>query len=498
MNIEVISVDTQGITHRSVVEEGDTLAVTITTKPDNEDQKEIKKEKICRYFKLDKKCKFGNDCWFYHQTDVKEENESVDRNGKQNMKIKVMENKTEETIENKNVISNFENEKPKKGHKKKKWKGKTCKFFESPMGCKYGDTCSLQHYRAIGDAGKTSSNEDETEAESALSVAEIHKPAPVECTEEQSLVCNASSFEKKESHQDKVLISEIELEKDISKRALATQHRSHNGDQENGHSLRKNLKEEISRHQNCRFFKKGTCKDGENCRFQHREATKSSKTQNKTNEIKTGKDFILSDTNKKELEENKMKAVENWISSSAKAEESKSRSSDTRTKCPYFAKGYCRQKSTCKLLHSNRNDETEFLTPELVDVNNSKIEEKTRKEKNCVKLDSEKTVQCKFFTTKRGCLKKFCPYLHKQKIQESHDLSDKVNDSNGEITEVQLLRETELKQLEKRFAGEERFCIIKKNPNTIYVVKVEPTDPDWVRRLCCCSSEPNPGVIWAV
>ena len=94
-------------------------------------------------------------------------------------------------------------------------------------------------------------------------------------------------------------------------------------------------------------------------------------------------------------------------------------------------------------------------------------------------------------------MNKFCPYLHNQKIQESHGLSDKANYSHGEITEVKLLRETELKQLEKRFAGEERFCIIKKNPNTVYVVKVEPTDPDWVRTLCCSSSELNPGVICA-
>ena len=494
MNMETISVDTQSVTYRSVVEEGDTLAVTITTKPNNEDQEEIKKEIICRYFKLNGKCKFGNNCWFYHQKNIKEETESVDKNGKQNMKVKEMENKTQETIESKNVISNFENEKPKKEHKKKKWKDKTCKFFESPMGCKYGDNCSLQHYRAIGDAGKTSSNEDETEAKSVLSVERINIPTPVECTEEQS-VCNASSFEEKECHQSKVLISEIELEKEISKKELAVQRRNQNGEQGNGHSLKKNSKEEISRRQNCRFFKKGICKDGEKCRFKHRrEPTKSSKTQNKTNEIKTGKDFILPDTNEKELEENKIKAVENWVSSGAEAEESRSGNSDTRKKCPYFAKGYCRHKSNCKLLHSGRTDKAELLTSEVVDDNSSTKEEKTRKEKNS---DSEKTIQCKFFIKKRGCLNKFCPYLHNQKVQESNGLSDKANYSHGEITEVKLLRETELKQLEKRFAGEERFCIIKKNPNTVYVVKVEPTDPDWVRTLCCSSSELNPGVICA-
>ena len=496
MDIETISVDTLVVTHRSVVEEGDTLAVTITTKPNGKDQKEMKKEKTCRYFKLDKKCKFGSDCRFYHQTDIKEKTESGDKNEKQNMKIKVLENKTQESIESKNVISNFENEKPNKEHKKKKRKEKTCKFFELPMGCKYGDSCNLQHYRAVSDAGKTSPNEDETEAESVLSLERTANiPAAVQCIEEQSIVCDSSSFQEKEFHKDKVLISETELEKDISKRALTTQHSNQNGDQENGHSLRKNSREEIRRRRNCKYFKKGTCKDGENCRFQHREPTKSSKTQSKTSESKASKDFILFDTNKKELEESKIKAVENWISSSARVEESMSRNGDARKKCPYFSKGYCRNKSTCKLLHSNRNDETEFLTPETVDINNSNLKEKMGREKNTVNLDSEKTVQCKFFTTRRGCLNKYCPYLHDKKIQESHGRSDKVNDSNGEITEVQHLRETELKQLEKRFAGGERFCIIQKEPNTIYIVKVEPTDPDWVRALCRSSSEPNPEVI---
>ena len=171
----------------------------------------------------------------------------------------------------------------------------------------------------------------------------------------------------------------------------------------------------------------------------------------------------------------------------------------------------------------------------LADLNNS-AEENGKNEKSTSNEATSHSLPvralnhtvCKYFMSKQGCIHgRNCRFRHvysrsvKKSFKNQHDArtkSDKVAvkdlisdqsvkgmncdtgqikvDTGQEVLVLQLtsdrsdckddtirnkqLRETELKQLERRFAGQEKSILVHKGPPTIYRVNLSPTDPDWV------------------
>ncbi|XP_057305511.1 uncharacterized protein LOC130642510 [Hydractinia symbiolongicarpus] len=89
--------------------------------------------------------------------------------------------------------------------------------------------------------------------------------------------------------------------------------------------------------------------------------------------------------------------------------------------------------------------------------------EKTSKASVAVNRGYQNNI-CRFHLLPRGCIKgENCPYQH--------------SSSNRNAMHTLNLRETEIKQLERRFRN--NFTLVQKEPSTVYNLNTAPTDPDW-------------------
>ena len=81
------------------------------------------KTKICRFFKSKKGCKYGNECQFLHPENASNDVENIPQEGGKMIDSK----KKPDTVIKTSPTA------------------KTCRFFQSTRGCKFGDECQFLH-----------------------------------------------------------------------------------------------------------------------------------------------------------------------------------------------------------------------------------------------------------------------------------------------------------------------------------------------------------------
>lgn len=350
-------------------------------------------------------------------------------------------------------------------HEKKK-----CSYFKSQMGCRDGDNCKFQHYRAEADA----------------SIEE----------------CYSDQLEVKQ------------LENEIEKLSLL--------ESENKNSSQK--KSKIM----CRFMKKGNC-NKEDCQFSHdinkgREKTSSenaeqnqnqdirrNKSGSKTSSENAGKNQkfdsprskTLSKTPSEDTEENQKPAIQSNKTISTIADTDMVQNADVMNSNQQGSQISIK----CPNLHEKKETKDDKGSTELKSLKAKNDNNDTTKQTNNEdKVNKPPKRKCIFFNTKNKCRAgDNCLFAHignqpngSLKDQTTTVLEDQLSqEANSERPKCEMhnkvraavsnanpplktsaeLRETELKQLEKRWKG--HFECKQTEPTVIYNVEISPTDPDW-------------------
>lgn len=363
---------------------------------------------------------------------------------------------------------------------------KECTFFKSQNGCKFNDNCVYKHYRGEANAG--------------------------------------SCHEDDDNNINDVVIAEEDLDEELNQSKITKDDKTR---------LEKSTDNESKRKSNkvCKYFlsEKGCTRS--HCNFIH-ETRHSSKNydsskgdsqqdcnngndENKVNrKIDTSNTKILSTADKDDMRENITEEEDNNKASSEKI-------------CKFYNKGHrgCNKGNKCPNLHTKINNS---------DMDNSKNEVSTETfeeplEDNEKVPNNKKKKKCRYFNSNSGCFYDNCQFmhikneatfvrnsdttLHKQQgghenqnkaqndsksddkpkdgqtTDDKSDLQQKVSTSSGVKSQQQQqkpktaheLRLTEMNQLEKRW--KDHFECVQTEPETIYKVSIQPTDPDWVRIL---------------
>jgi hypothetical protein len=170
MATQTWEIDVGDVPHREIVKNSDGGSFSITcqntpsqgnyrggdakqhpAKPGNNEKKKKSKSgpgadkvKLCDFWKRNGECKFQDKCFFSHDADSRgvpkddKSDKSWEDNSRTPEKISVEKlNLTDD--EYLNITSS---------------NTKTCQFFSTQNGCKFGDNCSFTHYRSVGDAAK--------------------------------------------------------------------------------------------------------------------------------------------------------------------------------------------------------------------------------------------------------------------------------------------------------------------------------------------------------
>ena len=505
----------------------------------------IRNKQVCRFYKQDGFCKYKNKCKFSHGMVNNEHNDNVfqDNNTETSAwrcnddpgntsatvnyeghsecevtkaKCEVTEARCEVTKAKCDVTDEEYNSETVSGSR-----NKFCKYFGSQRGCRFGDQCSFLHYRSVSDAAEevqqhlpNSPPHDVTEE------LQQHLPnSPVhDMTEKlQQHLSNSSPHDVTEELQQqlpKVVIKECYLDEDVKNVCVdkESQIQEYNLDK----------KEEYV--PICRWFlrKKG-CIKGDHCAFKH-----------------VGKNLADSSVEKDDSSVKKDSAAITNIESRPHESNKHYRQTEGRgdadqnkslRKCRfYFSNKGCRLMDKCPYSHDDgkfltqpvnktRTGKNKSIDEEVVIIENDKeknsheiirinakeekYENKVNKEHNDVvqsrhdknilndgkKMDrvdvnkqnkkedvnkdninkKENSKQtCKFYSSEKGCFKGFqCSFAH---VDGSKD------------DDYYKLCNTEFRQLEKRFSAGNNFVLVQKEPTTIYLVNVTPTDPDWVSK----------------
>lgn len=99
-----------------------------------------KTTKICRFFRSKKGCKFGNECQFLHPESVSNDSGSISQ---ETGKVLDDMNKKPDTADLSKTSST----------------AKTCRFFKSKRGCKFGNECQFLHPEKVSNESGSIANE---------------------------------------------------------------------------------------------------------------------------------------------------------------------------------------------------------------------------------------------------------------------------------------------------------------------------------------------------
>ena len=450
-----------------------------------------------------------------------------------------------------------------------KMSGRKCSFFESKRGCRNGEECPNQHYRAEIDAGKEPAKGvvlSQSDFDDELYKHKQHNYNPPKsqvckyfkkgnCSKKD---CPFTHEERKEKDKEKITKrNDIKTSENQQEATPTETNKTFNQEKickffitstgcfegENCPNLhvevckQKNCKGEVDKcqciHIKCKFFNnKNGCQNGESCLYLHEKAENVDNSKKSTikpeigvagensqkEDNKRGCNKAEECLNEKPIEnpgsQDKNGSKETSITTSKSGE----RSSSENIACKPLD-----TKSGCDKAEKPSNiDEKPIEQPKSEeDKNESKgaanVTTESIGEKESQKLDKHNI--CRFFNTQKGCFKgKKCPNLHteqkldvpqSEKIETGQNTIDKKDakprvrrcryfltdqgcmnadkcqfshetiPKNDKVLKTQTeLRETELKQLEKRW--KERFECLQNDPEAIYNVTISPTDPDWV------------------
>lgn len=343
-----------------------------------------------------------------------------------------------------------------------------CRFFQTSRGCRQKEKCKFKHdKKAVLD-----SNESNDKIVSNAS--------------DESKVKENSNLE--ESRNDKSITGDV--------KNGAAENLVKNND---GVSIENNNKREHNRTnemqkplRKCRFFNSDHGCHNTQCKFLHEEFklqhTESSEKKGKvidknTPDDGTIKKFNVTFNNSKIVPnaENLKRDVDVTPSCDNESESLKNvplvpASQGNAEICKFYQELCGCKENSCPFLHEkihcSKNDDVK------------KAREKNDLEKNACGKDlvkQEKTskalvganhgnqnIICRFYLHPRGCFKgENCPYQHSSSNRNA--MANNVHTVN--------LRETEMKQLERRFHN--NFTLMQKEPSTVYNVNTTPTDPDW-------------------
>jgi len=393
------------------------------------------RETICHYFSSVGGCRRGSKCPNLHEFVDKEEISKADNNNKI----------TEE---------------PKKSYSPDEMKisdkGKICKFFITSTGCFEGENCPNKHVEVC--------KQEDCKGE----IEKCHY-LHVKVTEE---ICRF--FHTKKGCRNGLNCPDLhkkaeEIFNDSKEYALKQTEVT----VENTNKMSPDEKRI-----NCKFFntKKG-CFKGEKCPNVHEKCITNPSSQERDNlqetnviaensgERSPGEKTAAEKSDSKSKEDNNgLQAA--TIVSSENSKEKEKKIPDEKKICRFInTHRGCIKGDNCPYIHVEKKSDVQHSTP---------FENKTEQ-----KFDNEHPKQhhlrkCRFFFTEQGCTKGIqCSFSH----ETSGDTRPKQNDIVIK-TSIEL-RETEIKQLEKRW--KERFECLQNAPEAIYNVTISATDPDWVR-----------------
>lgn len=355
----------------------------------------------------------------------------------------------------------------------------SCTFFEASSGCRYGDKCRFQHYRATVDAGDDA-------------VVETTNP-----------VLGTSTI--------KISESELVVKKNTD-----------------GKDDKIDIVKTQTKNKRCRYYvNRGKCKYGEDCKYLHENNNNVTlKNTSHTNGDSSSSNTASESTQKSTETEKNHKTNESdtkpdpstdnpdkQVATSDSNHESVSSQKPEKRVCRYFNSNIgCRNGSLCPNIHRDK-EKKDLRKPDNGDnekeskSSNDKlnIETTNKEEKELVPSSNTKRLVCRFYNSKRGCYKgAHCPNIHENQEKQNLEspkqqickffLSSKgcIKDDKcpnfhqadkrslpPKITDLGELRKRELAQLEKRFAAGNCSLDVKQ-PNTVYYINVSPTDPDWV------------------
>ena len=396
---------------------------------------------------------------------------------------------------------------PAKNSSKVPTKEKECKYFMSQNGCKFNDECAFKHYRGEADAGSCLEDDDDT-------VDGDHIKDVIIAEEELDKELNQSKTNNNKTKLNKTIENESKKKLSkvckyfLSKKGCSRSHcnfvhktrsNSRNNDSNKGDLLQeydtndddddddddddvKELvkKKEISNTKNLNTADKGIVKKNEI---------------SKDDELDTDclKNDASTETFKEPLQNKEKEKVLN---------------NKKKKKCRYFNLQNGCTNNNCPFLHVQKEptptNKNESGNPDakLVEQQDSESQKKVQNDNKT----SNKV--CRFFKSEKGCNRGTkCRNIHdnenKQIDKDLEKLTLENDDEKKPISiksasekpdsqqkvqsqqqqrqpkTAQELRSTELTQLEKRW--KDNFECVQKEPATIYIVSIQPTDPDWVR-----------------
>jgi len=424
---DAIGSNTNGIVKNKkqvrIVEEGSvSYEVPKQRSPDS------KEGKVCSFYKKFGKCKFENECHFLHENPI----EKNVKGGIKNSPDKMNGSKSNE----KDIANHATSPTSEKHMYTKEVNGdssylninstntKTCKFFIQKKGCRYGDSCPFMHYRSVGDAGAEEAQDLPRKLRN-MSIGETQAGTK----QQQSIYSEETKTKSKKKSSRKCMF----------------------------------------------LMKDGFCKKGDQCGFNHvlkGEEKQIDEAPPTYTEIKDANDVLTHLKDNESINNPKI-----------------------QKKCIYFKRSGCWLKDTCPFIHDssevsranqgniNTKKENTFIEKRSNEEADEKKGSQMRTEYNKERENSvhkrfddslneplKKSNQyCSFFLTPKGCFRgENCVYLHPLGDNE-------VNSSENYLS----LQATEYKQLEKRFAVDDKFRLVQSQPSTIYSVIFEPSDPDW-------------------
>ena len=215
----------------------------------------------------------------------------------------------------------------------------------------------------------------------------------------------------------------------------------------------------------CKFYARNRfCRYGKRCRYLHTQLPKSGEGSSRDgSDLKKTAGNQLKDEEKEEEEEiqcdqevqNEDVDLNEVLKNVRVSEEG-----TQRKVCRFFRQGYCHYGNRCRFLHPKRRQETS------TEMRAAAKEEKTQSEN---------------------------PRVVKPTFQAPHIQVHNRETVSGET--LKQLRETELRQLKRRFPKEKLEVVEEGDTLSRYILNFSPTDPDWVRddtALYQCTSQLKP------
>ena len=555
MSLENYQIDTNFPTDRRVTD-GANLQVTFLCNTDNANlEQEIPREsndstpakqKVCRYFKSNGKCREGFHCKFSHcemvnesipmsNTEFKETNtDSKQRvcryfqsNGKcrdssackfahyeaTNGNAPINSTENSDLCQDEKILPNVEQEPEKSSPNKqrnnlKQNSRKSCPYFEAPSGCRNGDDCKFQHYRATADAGEQNSLPISSADKSKNNESQVsHEFEPVQQDKQHfknvGVDDKTHHYRRKKKPDEKINVPNVKS-KDDSIPKSTTQ---------------------------CKYYMQGRC-NREGCHFSHdgtpllplSDTVTEQKTfqtdanmPEKVHDI-TANAHDTGNVNKYKFVANHLTQHQNFQKTPVICKYYNSEKGCSRENCRYLHVYYEEDeqriesieipykdfRNNFESLHINEEPYAQAKSTGIDNGNEQKLNIEPAAQKENDKRIKRKLTKCRYGDK---CFKKeSCPFGHDEDGQNSKNhqkicpfyLSskgcmngDSCSDVHSDIlhkpglsivpkeTDFFGLRKTELSQLEKRFSGG-KCSLIAKEPNTVYQFIFTPTDPDWV------------------